>query len=77
MNSKASKDYIIQLAKEENLSGEEIENIVFSPFKVTSEKMKDIKEYNFPTIYIMKFGTFYVTPWAKEYWKKRNEEKNI
>jgi len=77
VKSKNIKEYILQLAEEENLTKEEIETIVSSPFKVAADKMKNIKEHEFPTIYIMKIGTFYVTPWAKNFWRRKNESSEI
>jgi nucleoid DNA-binding protein len=82
MRTKRTKGYIQEVAKKYNVSENDVEKVVESFFRFTTEVMKEgnPKTMDFADIRIMKWGVFRVKEGRKKFFlelnKKRENEKS-
>lgn len=78
MRSSRSRAIIKKIAEQEGLTIKQVEEIVNSPFRFTSKRMKegDKATYTFKDTRLFKFGTFKVKPGRKNQLRRRDEKLN-
>lgn len=80
MNSIQERKIIKSLAEKYNLRMEDVEKVVYSPFYLQVNIMKnetDRETQTFPALRIKNFGIFFSPPWVKEKFKKKEEDATI
>lgn len=78
MRSDATKNIIKAIAYENNLTYDEVYEIVKAPFSFLVETMRnaDREKLEFPSIRIKYFATFYCSEARKKYFKRLKERAN-
>ena len=76
MRSKRTRDIVRKIAEEENLTIKQVDEIVYSFFRFTSQKMSegDRKNLEYSSIRLFKFGVFRVKEGRKRFLKRKDEK---
>ena len=77
MRSQKVREIIKNLSIKYNISIQEIEKIVSSPFKLQVKVMRegDRDTQDFKSVRIKNFGIFYSPDWLKEIWIRVNKQR--
>lgn len=76
MNTITERKIIKNLANKYNLTMEEVEKIVYSPYHFLADIIKyetDRETQTFPSLRIKNFGIFFSPPWVKEKFKNKED----
>ena len=78
MRSRRTRDLIRKIAKDENLTIKQVDEIVNSFFRFTAKKMGegDRKNLEYSTIRLFKFGVFKVKEGRKKFLRSKDEKLN-
>lgn len=79
MRTKPTRDLIRKIAKDENLTIKQVDEIVNSFFRFTAKKMGegDRKNLEYSTIRLFKFGVFKVKEGRKKFLRSKDEKLNL